>query len=160
MHPSRNHLLTAAQQFCDAFSTHQPLPILLSHFSATHQASVFEHGEPHLAPFLGRRFAGLSGVEEYFTLIASLLSYEDMHFSEFVIDTEARKAAMKGQARFTWLSTGESWDETFAYILDFDEDAKVAEYQIWADSGAAYLAGKGQLDEARKAGMANEVLIE
>ncbi|GLB33477.1 hypothetical protein LshimejAT787_0103610 [Lyophyllum shimeji] len=150
MRPSRSELLSTAQQFGDDFSNKKEITVLLSHFSTTHKATAIEHGEPALAPFLGRPFVGIGGVREYFETIASLLSYEEMHFSEFVVDPEARKVAMKGRARFTWMSTGESWDETFSYILDFDEDRKVAVYQVWADSGAAYLASKGKLDDTRK----------
>lgn len=111
---------------------------------------MIEHGERCLAPFLGTCFTGLSGVQKYFERINSLLSYENMEFSNFVVDTEARKVALEGRAKFTWLSTKQSWDEAFAYVLDFDEEGKVAEYQIWADSGAAYLARIGKLDEIRK----------
>lgn len=35
-------------------------------------------------------------------------------------------------------------------MLDFDDEGKVTDYQVWADSGAAYLASKGQLDQSRK----------
>ncbi len=31
-------------------------------------------------------------------------------------------------------------------MLDFDDEAKVTDYQVWADSGAAFLARKGQLN--------------
>lgn len=149
MGPSRAQLIASAQQFCEAFSRKEGITSLLSHFSTTHQASAIEHGEPSLAPFLGRPFSGLSQVQKYFEIIETHLSYDDMTFSEFVVDTEARKVAVKGKGRFTWLSTKESWNETFAYFLDFDEEGKVAEYQVWADSGAAYLARLGKLAETR-----------
>lgn len=146
---SRGELLSAAQQFCEDFSNKKDITTLISHFSATHQVTAIEHGEPVLAPFLGRPFVGLAGVQKYFETVASLLSYENMRFSDFVVDPEAHKVAMKGRARFTWMSTKESWDETFSYILDFDEEHKVVVYQVWADSGAAYLASKGKLDDTR-----------
>ncbi|KAF8076052.1 hypothetical protein FPV67DRAFT_1617573 [Lyophyllum atratum] len=150
MNPSRSELLSSAQQFCEDFANKKDITTLISHFSTTHQATAIEHGEPALAPFLGRPFVGLAEVQKYFETVASLLLYENMRFSEFVVDPVTRKVAMKGQARFTWMSTKESWDETFAYILDFDGENKVAEYQVWADSGAAYLASKGKLNEIRK----------
>jgi hypothetical protein len=78
------------------------------------------------------------------------LSYQDMSFSEFFADAEASKVGVKGKAKFTWLGTGESWDETFTYVLDYDHECKVTNYQVWADSGAAYLASRGELDRARK----------
>ncbi len=55
------------------------------------------------------------------------------------------KVAVRGRARFTWTETGLSWDETFAYLLRFDARAKLARYEVWADSGAAYLARRGEL---------------
>lgn len=150
MNPSREILVAAAQSFCDAFSQKQDIPILLSYFSTTHQVFAIEHGESRLAPFLGRKFTELSGVQEYFEIIGSLLSYEKVAFSEFVVDTDRNCVALKGKGRFTWLSTENSWDEIFAYMLSFDDELKVVEYQVWADSGAAYLARLGQLDKVRK----------
>lgn len=127
MSSSRHALAAAAQSFCDAFSQKQKIPIFLSHFSNTHQVSAIEHGETCLAPFLGRRFTGLLGVQEYFKIVGSLLSYGDIAFSEFIVDTDANRVAVKGKGRFTWLSTGNSWDETFAYVLSFDDELKVTE---------------------------------
>ena len=98
----------------------------------------------------GRPFVGLPAVLKYFELLASLLTYENMDFSSFVVDPEVRRVACRGRAVFKWLSTGESWDETFAYIIDFDEGLKVTDYQVWADSGAAYLASQGKLNEVRE----------
>lgn len=62
----------------------------------------------------------------------------------------SRKVSVKGRAKFTWIETSQSWDETFTYSLDFDDELKVTDYQVWADSGAAYLARLGKLDELRK----------
>ncbi|KAJ3880630.1 hypothetical protein F5051DRAFT_459313 [Lentinula edodes] len=147
---SRSQLLQSATAFCDVFAQKKDLSVILSHFSTTHQVSAVEHGEKALAPFLGRSFEGLDGIRAYFETIAALLSYEDMEFSEFTVDTEARRVACKGKAKFTWNQTKESWDEMFAYLLDFDDSGKITHYQVWADSGAAYLARNGQLDKIRK----------
>lgn len=71
-----------------------------------------------------------------------------MHAGGWVVDPAARKVACKGTARFKWtegIGEGQWWDEQFAYILDFDDEGKVTDYQVWADSGAAYLARLGQL---------------
>ncbi|OJA07790.1 hypothetical protein AZE42_14072 [Rhizopogon vesiculosus] len=68
-----------------------------------------------------------------------------MEFSEYIVDPEVQKVSVKGRAKFTWLSTEQSWDEIFTYVLDFDDDFKVTNYQVWADTGAAYLASRGQL---------------
>lgn len=68
-----------------------------------------------------------------------------MRFSDYIVDAEVRKVSVRGEAVFTNKKTGQSWDEVFRYVLEFDEDAKVKTYEIWADSGAAYLASRGEL---------------
>jgi len=147
---SRAHLLKSAQIFCDAFSQKKDTDTILSHFSTTHEVSAIEYGTPILAPFLGRPFLGISEVKRYFELIGSLLSYKDVEFSEYVVDLEAMKVCVKGKGTFTWLSTGQSWDEVFTYTLDFDDELKLVQYQVWADSGAAYLARIGELHQEVK----------
>ena len=150
MPPSRSQLLNAAQGFCTAFADKKEVDEIMSHFSTSHTCSAIEYGESCLAPFLGKRFDGLEAIQSYFTLLSKYLSYKDMSFSEFVIDTEVQKVSCKGKAKFTWTETGQSWDETFAYMLDFDDEGRITDYQVWADSGAAYVASKGNLDESRK----------
>ncbi|KAI0372710.1 hypothetical protein BV20DRAFT_963776 [Pilatotrama ljubarskyi] len=155
--PDRKQLLQSAQALCSAFASKADINTLLSHFSSTHQISAFEHGLPVLAPFLGRPFSGRSGpnsVAAYFELLQKHLTYEDMSFSEWVVDADAGKVSVKGSAKFTWTEgegKGQSWDEEFVYVLDFDQDAKVTDYQVWADSGAAYLARRGQLRQVIEA---------
>jgi hypothetical protein len=146
MAPSRTQLFNSAQTFCDAFAQKKDTETILSYFSITDEVSAIEYGAPILAPFLGKPFVGRSEVGRYFELIGSLLSYKSVHFSEFVVDSEAMKVSVKGKGTFTWLSTGQSWDETFTYTLDFNEELKVVRYQVWADSGAAYLARVGGLE--------------
>jgi len=84
-------------------------------------------------------------VRDYFKTIALTLSFERMAFSEYIVDSEVQKVSVKGQAKFIWLSTKQSWDEIFTYVLDFDDDCKVTNYQVWADTGAAYLASRGEI---------------
>ncbi|KAK5308751.1 hypothetical protein LTR70_010821, partial [Exophiala xenobiotica] len=55
------------------------------------------------------------------------------------------KVSVKGEATFTWTSTGQSWDEIWTSLLEFDQEYKIKMYEIWADPGAAYLASKGLL---------------
>lgn len=86
-------------------------------------------------------------MRHYFSTVAALITYEDMRFSEYIIDAEIRKVSVKGTATFTWITTHESWDETFTYVLDFDDEDKVTRYQIWGDTGALYLASQGRLRE-------------
>ena len=141
----RQRLLNATREFCDAFADKKPPSELFSHFSASDDVMAYEHGLPQLAPFLGREFRGQKGLQEYFDLLASHLSYEDMAFSHAFVDPEVSKVSVRGRATFTWTSTGQSWDEIFTYVLEFDSDFRVQTYEIWADSGAAYLASKGEL---------------
>lgn len=142
--------MSAAESFCNAFASQQPLDEILSHFSTRYAILAHEHGLKHLAPFLGRDYTGEKGVKAYFETMSSYLSYENMKFGTYVVDASENRVSVKGQAKFTWTSTGQSWDEDFAYVLAFDEDGKVVKYEVWADSGAAYLASKGQLDELKK----------
>ncbi|KAI0629138.1 hypothetical protein C8Q77DRAFT_1220339 [Trametes polyzona] len=149
--PTRAQLLESAQGLCSAFASKADIDTLLSYFSSTHQISAFEHGLPLLAPFLGRPFTGRTGpssVRAYFELLQKHLTYDNMSFGTWVVDPDSSRASVKGTAKFTWADgpgKGQSWDEHFAYILDFDQDAKVTDYQVWADSGAAYLARRGEL---------------
>ena len=144
----RQKVLAAAEAFCDAFAEKQPLEEVLGHFSDDAQA--FEHGLPQLAPFLGRAFKGREGLQEYFGLLSSTLSYDNMTFRNYVVDIELCKVSVTGEATFTWTSTGQSWDEVFTYVLQLDDDLKVKVYEIWADSGAAYLARKGELNKVKQ----------
>ncbi|KAH9888968.1 hypothetical protein C8Q73DRAFT_654855 [Cubamyces lactineus] len=151
--PTRAQLLRTAQALCSAFAAKADISTLLSHFSSTHQISAYEHGLPVLAPFLGRPFTGRSGstsVRAYFELLQQHLTYENMEFGEWVVDEAAARVTVVGNAKFTWnegKGTGQAWEEYFVYMLDFDDQAKVTDYQVWADSGAAYLARVGQLSQ-------------
>jgi len=145
MASDREALLHAAAMFCDAFAAQYALETILDHFSQTSEPFAFEHGLPELAPFLGQKFKGMEGIKEYFGLLGEHLSYKDMTFLDYVVDVEASKVSARGQATFTWKSTKQSWDEVFVYVLGFDQDRKVKSYEVWADSGAAYLASKGRL---------------
>jgi hypothetical protein len=145
--PTRSALLNNATSFCNAFASGTASPSdILSHFTSDDaKILVHEHGLPQLAPFLGRTFRGADGLRQYLSVISECLSYENMRFAECIVDAEARKVSVRGQARFTWTSTGQSWDEVFTYVLGFDSEAKVQSYEIWADSGAAWLASRGEL---------------
>lgn len=145
MASDREALLHAAANFCNAFACQYALSAILDHFSTTAEPLALEYGLPQLAPFLGRPFRGLAGVEEYFALLGEHLSYKDMRFVDYVVDVAAMKVAARGTATFTWKTTGQSWDEVFTYVLGFDEERKVKSYEVWADSGACYLASQGKL---------------
>ena len=145
--PSHTSLLNAATSFCAAFASHTPpIQLLQTHFTHHHPSiRIHEHGLPQLAPFLGRTFTGAAGLAEYLSLVSSSLTYSDLHFTSYLVDAAARQVCVRGGGRFTWTSTGQSWDETFVYILGFDEEGRVERYEVWADTGAAWLAGRGEL---------------
>ncbi len=145
MSSDREALLHAAAQFCNSFAAQYALEAILDHFSTSSEPFALEHGLPQLAPFLGRPFKGIDGLKEYFGLLGEHLSYRDMTFVDYVVDVEASKVSARGQATFTWKSTNQSWNEVFVYVLGFDEKNKVISYEVWADSGAAFLASKGKL---------------
>lgn len=143
----RHRLSDVARRFCDDFAHKESIETLLAHFSNTRPCEVVEHGLSRFAPFLGSPFRGDEGVRCYFSTVAALITYEDMHFSEYIIDAEVGKVSVKGTATFMWITTRESWDETFTYVLDFDDEDKITRYQIWGDTGALYLASQGRLRE-------------
>ena len=145
MSDQREKLLTSARSLCDAFAAKRPLEDIIGCFSTTEEPVVIEHGLQQLTPFTGRSFRGIDGAQEYFGIISDLLSYEDMRFSEYFVDTVESKVSVRGQATFTWKATSNSWPEIFTYVLHLDTYGKVKKYEVWADSGAAYLASKGQL---------------
>ncbi|KAJ7590684.1 hypothetical protein C8J56DRAFT_857917 [Mycena floridula] len=157
---SRAQLLTAAQNFCDAFSQKSDIESIVSNFSATFQAEAIEHGDSALAAFLGRNFVGIDAIKSYFELVSSHLTYEDIKFAQHIVDIEGSKVVVTATGKFTWKSTGESWKEQFLWILVFDEDLKITNYQVWADSGSAYLASQGKLEELRKASYSFEPFIQ
>jgi hypothetical protein len=144
---SREELLKYSRALCEAFANHGSMDEIVACFSTRQPDDIrlFEHGLPQLAPFLGRSFQGAQGIQEYFTVVAEALSYQEMSFSDYIVDAELRVVSVRGKAKFTWKSTGKSWDEVFIYRLQLDEEGKILVYEVWADSGAAYLASKGDL---------------
>ncbi|KAH8155155.1 uncharacterized protein LAJ45_00164 [Morchella importuna] len=147
---SYDSLKTAATSLCTAFATEQPPSTLLTHFSTTPPPIAHEHGLPCLAPFVGREFRGANEVAKYFGILADQLSFRNMEFDDYVVDTREQKVSVRGRSRFVWTATGEAWNEVFTYTLGFveeDGEIKVSKYEVWADTGAAYLARKGKLKE-------------
>ena len=74
-------------------------------------------------------------------MVSECLSYEKMSFSDYIVDVESRTTSVRGTARFTWKSTGKSWDEVW---IRLDVEGKVLVYEVWADSGAAYMASRSE----------------
>jgi hypothetical protein len=145
MSSDREALLYAAANLCNAFACQYALEAILDHFSTTSEPFAIEHGLPQLAPFVGRPFKGLDGIKEYFGLLDEHVSFKDMYFVDYIVDTEVSKVSARGTATFTWKATNQSWDEVFTYVLGFDGDRKVKSYEVWADTGAAYLASQRKL---------------
>ena len=98
-----------------------------------------------VSPFPRPKIQGMDGLKEYFSLLGEHPSYQNMNFKDFVVDPDALKLCCRGEATFTWQSTKQSWDEVFSYMLVYDGDCKLKGYEVWADSGAAYLASKGEM---------------
>ena len=145
-------ILANAKSLCTDFADKHPIDQILSNFTSTNQGAdivCYEYGARHQSvPFLGREFRGLNGARAYFELLSQLLSYDNMIFSEYIVDENNMTVSVRGEATFTWLSTKQSWDEVFTYRLKFDEvDGKIVKYEVWADSLSAYLASTGQLKQ-------------
>ncbi|KAL6233982.1 hypothetical protein BDW75DRAFT_175833 [Aspergillus navahoensis] len=149
---TRITLKNATQSLLDAFSTSSDLPTILNTFTTIPPPTAHEHGLPQLAPFLGRTFTGRDQVGEYFTLLNEHLRIESMKFDdekEWAIDLETGVVCLKGYARFVSKESKEGWDEVFIYRIglvdDEEKEVKIGSYEVWADTGAAYLAAKGKL---------------
>ncbi|KAL2866989.1 uncharacterized protein BJX67DRAFT_110199 [Aspergillus lucknowensis] len=150
---SRTDLISPAKALCNAFSTAADLPTILSTFTTSPAPQVLEHGLQSLAPFLGRTFTGRDGVTKYFDILNELLGIESMSLDdekEWVVDAKSMAVCLRGKARFVAKETGEKWDEVFLYRISLAEEEgggglKVSVYEVWADTGAAYLARKEQL---------------
>ncbi|KAJ5970542.1 uncharacterized protein N7479_000460 [Penicillium vulpinum] len=142
---------------------------LLSTFTTSPKPLVHEHGLPQLAPFLGRPFTGQDGIATYFKLLSSLLSIKNMAFEpeeSWVVDESCMAVSLRGTATFVWKESRQAWDETFVYRIKLAVDGgggrsgegrlAVCEYQVWADTGAAYLARLGRLGDLMESGSGGE----
>ncbi len=61
-----------------------------------------------LALFLGRMFRGIQGAGENFTILASTISPENGKLTGIFADPAESKVSVRGEATFTWTSTGQS----------------------------------------------------
>jgi hypothetical protein len=148
--PSRDDIFKAAKALCSDFASGKASKELLANFTSS--PSVYEHGNDRLAPYMGRAFTGKEEVGRYFDNIAELLEFSDVHFADhdYVIDPESLKVAVRGRAKITWRENGQAWDESFMYLLSFateDDAIKCNKYEVWADTGSAYLAANGKLQK-------------
>jgi glycosyltransferase involved in cell wall biosynthesis len=153
-HQEQDTLLYQATSLCEAFAARKPLEEIIKHLSTN--VVCLEHGLPQLAPFLGRAFHGHEGARDYFSIIGDLLDFETMTFSDYLVDVKTRQVSVRGEATFVWKKSNASindnascttrkWAEVFMYRLKFTEDHKISRYEVWADSGAAYLASRGEI---------------
>ena len=139
---TREDWLQSTRKLCDLFANKGSMEDIVETFSPSRPDEIllFEHGLPELASFLGRSFTGKSGIRDYFGVVSDHLSYKDMSFSDFIFDADLKVASVRGKAEFTWKSTGKSWKEVFLYRIKLDDEGKILVYEVWADSGAAYLS--------------------
>ncbi|KAJ5613606.1 hypothetical protein N7528_007260 [Penicillium herquei] len=156
----RSTLVDSVNALLSAFtSSNPPIPSIVSAFTTVPTPFIHEHGLPQLAPFLGHTFSGVEGISEYFETLSQTLNIHSMVFEpdpEWLVDLTNLCVTLRGTARFEWKDTKNSWSETFIYRIalatDTSDDQEkrgrilISEYQVWADTGAAYLARMGQLD--------------
>ena len=139
--PSRDDLLRSTLDLCQRFADakHSDIREILSCFSSSRpddEIRLIDHGLPKRTPYLGRSFVGREGIQNYFeTIVATHLSYENMVFSDCIIDVDTRVTSLRGKA-----FEGKAWEEVFLFRIQLDEEGKIVVYEVWADSGAAYLA--------------------
>lgn len=154
----RSTLTDPIQSLLATLVTPNPIPIITSTFTTQPAPIIHEHGLQQLAPFLGRTFTGIEGISDYFNIIMTTLEIKSMTFepeSNWLVDDTNMAVCLRGTANFIWRKTGQSWDETFIYRIALSRDTSeeevkrgrllVAEYKVWADTGAAYLARNGEL---------------
>ena len=139
---TRDDWLRSTRALCNAFANHSSIEQIIDCFTSSQQDNIllFEHGLPELAPFVGRAFQGTQGIRDYFGVVSEHLSYKAMSFSDYSVDTELAVVSVRGSAEFTCKSTGKHWNECFIYRIQLDDDGKIVVYEVWADTGAAYLA--------------------
>lgn len=153
----REYLLRSTKKLCRIFASHGTIEEIASCFTSSSSSSsstdnrirLLEHGTPsERVPFLGRTFYGLDGIYDYFSLVSETLEYTNMSFSDYSLDENLKIVTVRGTATFTWKATQKSWDEIFIYRIQLDTETgddendnnKIMIYEVWADSGAAYLA--------------------
>jgi len=98
---------------------------------------VFEHGFPATAPFHGVRFRGPKGPAAYRSAVSDRLSYRDASFSEPTVDDDGDEemVSVRGRARCTSKSTGESWDERLLLRFRLDGEGKIVVWEVGTHSG-------------------------
>ncbi|KAI5812487.1 hypothetical protein BZA77DRAFT_324036 [Pyronema omphalodes] len=148
--PSRADVFKAAKALCSDFASGKTSEGLEANFTSS--PSVYEHGNDRLAPYMGRAFTGKEEVRRYFDNIDELLEFNEVEFADqdYVVDAEALKVAVRGRAKITWKGTGQAWDESFMYLLCFaaeDDTIRCNRWEVWADTGSAYLAANGKLEK-------------
>ncbi|OEU08587.1 hypothetical protein FRACYDRAFT_249480 [Fragilariopsis cylindrus CCMP1102] len=136
---SREELLRSTKELCNVFANHGTIEEIISCFSSKGQSNT---------PFIGRSFYGIQGITDYFTIISNTLEYENMYFYDYTVDIETKVVSVRGKAKFIWKSTKKYWNEIFIYRIQLDNEYKILIYEVWADTGAAYLASQS-INQAR-----------
>ncbi|KAF2674185.1 hypothetical protein BT63DRAFT_435337 [Microthyrium microscopicum] len=156
---SRSAMLRkCAHAFCMALrSSEFNAHTFVSTFFVEEGATIIEHG-PNWArkklPFLGQTFEGREGCVQYFerlghTLRMKLSQEAFPPDDELCVDPDTKVAGLElkgmvcvtGKGHFEHRGSGWSWNETFIYRLcGFDEDGRIARWEIWADPLSAWEA--------------------
>ncbi|KAF1989599.1 hypothetical protein K402DRAFT_390562 [Aulographum hederae CBS 113979] len=160
-------LRKSAHLFCQALLSPPPPKELISKYF-TSNPQITEHGPTWATsrlPFLGKTFSGVDGSVEYFNVLSETLKMnmtEDTFpgpegFIVDIVDAQATTPDMAsskgsakgvvsvvGQATFSSVKTGKSWDEKFIYRLSgFDSEGRIGHWEIWADPLSAWDAVGG-----------------
>ncbi|KAJ6032253.1 hypothetical protein N7540_002985 [Penicillium herquei] len=156
----RSTLVEPVKALLAAFTSSEPPSSIASTFTTVPRPLIHEHGLPQLAPFIGRTFSGEEGISQYFEILSQTLNIHSMAFEpnfEWLVDIDNMCVTLRGTATFEWKDTRNSWSETFIYRISLRRDTSdnreksgrilVNEYHVWADTGAAYLARFGKLND-------------
>lgn len=138
---TKENLVSSTRAFISDVVQGAPLSVLSSHFTSDtfHLCpTIFENGPPTPElPFLGVRFNGRKGVEQYFTLLSSQLGLDELLFPEedMLVDEEKGVVACFGLGQFFVKETGKGWKEKVSYRLKWEEEGGklvLSSYEIWA----------------------------
>ena len=154
-------LLRSTSEFCQALLDPPPPPKLITKYFTPANPRITEHG-PEWArtrlPFLAKTFSGESECEEYFTLLAQVLTmklendaFPAPESGEYVVDVAATAEKEEGELKgvvtvvgtgtFASIKTGKEWSEKFIYRFSgFDREGRIGHWEIWADPLSAWVA--------------------
>ncbi|KAK7462351.1 hypothetical protein VKT23_007951 [Stygiomarasmius scandens] len=143
--PSSESLRIAANAlFTDIFSN-IPSSTLLTHFSRTHPVTI-QHapaGDPHPQ---SSRLTGLNAVRSYFDLLSTHWHKGETKIHSIQIVTPSSPGISNGRiatlpcvvltasVQWKWKCSGNSWQEDFTCVLEYDDLVKVTSFVVHTDS--------------------------